>query len=270
MARLSREYGDDVELALEYLKPLQDPLKAVSAAEKSWERFSAMAGPLKKKGLELKDLLFHHAAMGIIPPAMGAAKRWKDWLDLQRRSFSTIQAADSDGKKKGKKDTYLSEGPVMSQAFQSTTEVAVQKTGDIKGSLTTLATLKKKPTSTYRTYTYLSEFHRSSYFHEEEVTRFFREWREDLQGGEGQGQGEMATNPGFAVPSSSSGAKANCLKCGDDAGHRTDRCVKIGSLSNQAWRNLAGSLCHKCGLHPYRTRWRPSARTSAASAGKPT
>ena len=265
MARLSREYGDDVELALEYLKPLQDPLKAVSAAEKSWERFSAMATPLKKKGLELQDLLFHHAAMSMIPPALGAAKRWKEWLDLQRRSFSTIRAADSDGKKKGKPDhnTYLHKSSGVSQAFQSTAAAVVQKTEDAPGPLVTPENLKENPSTYHANHypTYLSEFRRSNYFKEEEVTRFFREWREDLQGGEGQGQGDLATAPGFAVPSSSK--VANCLKCGDDADHRTDACQKVATMSHQDWKRLAGDMCQKCGSTPLvRTK---GARTSAES-----
>jgi hypothetical protein len=106
MAHLAKDYGDDIQLATEYLKPVRDTRRALGAAEHAWERFSGMAKPLKKLGLSLQDILWHQVAMRIPPAEFGAPRKWEEWVKDQRRSYNTVKATVADKGKKGKeKDT---------------------------------------------------------------------------------------------------------------------------------------------------------------------
>jgi hypothetical protein len=103
MKKLHNEYGDEVELALEHLRPIKDPLEAMDAAEKAWERFSAQETPLQKRGIELTDLLWHQMVLKILPSHLEPQKKWVKWIEEQRRNHSQTQANLPEGKiKKGK------------------------------------------------------------------------------------------------------------------------------------------------------------------------
>jgi hypothetical protein len=67
MKKQSREFGDEIQLALEHIRPVSDPVRAAEAAASTWERFLDMEKPLKARGISLQDLLWHQAAMRILP-----------------------------------------------------------------------------------------------------------------------------------------------------------------------------------------------------------
>jgi hypothetical protein len=172
MKRLANDFGDDIRLSQEYLKTLQDPKKAVRAAEGAWDRFKAMEKPLKAVGVSLRDILWHQASLRMLPASLDAEKRWEAWVEKQRRHFSQNQAASGGTESKGKHPIQCRD-PAMSQAFRSTAAAVVQKTEDIAGSPMPLANLKEKVPNTYPTY--LSDFHHSVCFRPAEIARFFRE-----------------------------------------------------------------------------------------------
>ena len=88
MKGLHQAFGDEIELALEHLKPIQDPEKALHAAEHAWGRFLDTEKALQKRGIQLQDLLWHQAAMRILPPALDAQNKWDRWVEEQRKAFN--------------------------------------------------------------------------------------------------------------------------------------------------------------------------------------
>ena len=44
---------------------------------------------------------------------------------------------------------------------------------------------------------------------------------------------------------------AGCLICGRDASHGTDKCGRVGNLSEEDWKALVGENCRKCTRHLY-------------------
>jgi vacuolar-type H+-ATPase subunit I/STV1 len=104
--RLHKAYGDEVELAMEHLKPISDPEKALYAAEHAWGRFKDTEKALQQRGIELQDILWYQTAMRILPQSLEPQRRWDAWVEEQRKAFNQAQAARPEKAiKKGKSDT---------------------------------------------------------------------------------------------------------------------------------------------------------------------
>jgi hypothetical protein len=250
MKKLHAEFGDEVELALEHLRPIKDPKEAMDAAEKAWERFSGQESALQKRGIELVDLLWHQMVMKILPAHLEPQKRWNKWIEEQRRNHSQTQANLPEGKiKKGKSLTNPKENvtypPSHLKGKDTTSTYLTNRLTHLKKNVTYLSTdldLEK----TNPTLTYLPEFRTAKYYARAEISRFFREMGEDYRQS-GPAPTPAATNPSFHVKRATEGQ--NCLKCGPESDHRTDSCAKIGTMSAKDWRLLAGEHCMRCGLH---------------------
>ena len=228
MKCLGREFGDDINLALECLKPVRDPKKAVDAAERAWERLQGMEAALEKTGVSIRDILWHRAALAILPPNLHANKRWDSWVEKQRRHYSQNQAASGKKPQEGKEHSTCARDLPVSQAFQSAVKTAVQKTEDAGGSPPTLSNTYLIP---------LPAFHPSSCFCPDQVARFLHELGEDMK------SEDLATAPGFAAaeadaprsgdPPPKPRSLPGCLKCGRSAEHRTDKCPRVGGMSDE-------------------------------------
>jgi hypothetical protein len=91
-------------LALDHLKPIDDPEKALYAAEHAWGRFADMEPKLKKRGLSLLDVLWQQVVLRILPRQLEVQKRWDQWVQDQAKAYSQAQATRGESAiKKGKR-----------------------------------------------------------------------------------------------------------------------------------------------------------------------
>jgi hypothetical protein len=225
--RLHRSFGDEVELALDHLKKIRDPEKALYAAEQAWGRFADMEPVLQKRGLSLQDVLWQKAVLNILPDELEGQKRWDQWVKEQAKAYSQAQATRSENSiKKGKKESIT----------YPPNHLAAEKE-----SVTYLPNLTAERKVTYLMSS-LPEFHQALCFRRDEVKRFLKETAESFKAD----PGAVAFHAKATVE-----AGGGCVKCGEDATHTSDRCAKIGTMASSDWRDLAGDLCIRCGLHRY-------------------
>ena len=227
MQRLHKVFGDEVELALEHVKPVHDVEKALDAAENAWGRFKDQEATLEQRGLTLQDLLWHQVALRILPDTLEPQKRWDAWVEDQRKAFNQAQASRPESAiKKGKKAPSNNEGSPASQTFRFPAKAEIRKIQDAGDPPVVANYLKRKNTYTYHdTHLSLPEFHQAQCFKLEEVTRFFKETAEELRA-----SSSFSKAPTFTVAE-----KKGCIKCGDEADHDTDSCRKLAGMGAEAW-----------------------------------
>ena len=267
MKRLGKDYGDDIKLALEYLRPIQNPAKAVEAARNAWDRFQKMETPLGKKGLQLQDLLWHQTVLRILPPSLEPQKRWEQWVEVQKRSFSQRQA----GKDRPEGEFLNLEKKILTGSRDPVLPLATPaKTGftkEVKGSPTTALTYRLLTSSPL-----FPEFEVAACYREPEVARFLEEieedWKKDLPTPTTSSAQDVAFHANEEKGEAGRQKTLHgCLKCGRASAHTTDRCSRVGSMSEEAWRTLAGPNCQKCGLHRYRKGFRCTYKCPSCGGG---
>jgi hypothetical protein len=103
MNRLHRVFGDEVELALEHVKPVKDTDKALDAAENAWARFADQESTLQQRGLELQDLLWQQVALRILPAHLEPQKRWDAIDGLKNNARHSTKARPLDRRRPSRK-----------------------------------------------------------------------------------------------------------------------------------------------------------------------
>ena len=105
------------------------------------------------------------------------------------------------------------------------------------------------------------------------MARFLREMKEDWEKNPDSDPATPAFHgaegePRTAVPRPKS--LAGCLKCGRDASHSTDKCSRVGTMSEEDWKTMVGDNCRKCSLHKYARGYTCTYKCAACGRPHPT